>query len=111
MLDSQNIWRPPINVAMTGGEDRDMQRGKRLERLRLFHGYDTQNAFAAWLGVSPTRWNNYERGMPLTRAIEDLLVKRTPGLSVDWLRNANRNGLSVELDRRLHQPQPARRAS
>lgn len=96
---------------MGSQDDRDMQRGKRLERLRLYHGYKTQVAFANWLGVSPTRWNNYERGIPLTRPIEDLLVKRTPGLSVDWLRNGNRNGLSVELDRRLHQPQPSRRAS
>ena len=81
----------------------------RMRRLRLYHGYGTQTAFATWLGLSLTRWNNYEKsGLPLGKDVEDLLVQRTPGLTLDWLRHGERRGLSVELDRRLHEPDAGR---
>lgn len=86
----------------------EKKRAERMRRLRIYHNYGTQTAFAARLGISLTRWNNYEKsGMPLGKDMEDLLVQITPGLTLDWLRNGERRGLSVELDRRLHQPDAA----
>lgn len=84
----------------------------RLRRLREVAGYPTQTAFARRLGISLTRWNNFEkRGLPLSREIEDKLCRLVPGLTLDWLRNGSRHGLSVDLDRRLHQPQKGPRGA
>jgi len=79
--------------------------GKRLRDLREkvhgFSGHGGQKAFAEWLDIDPRRWNNFERGFPLSREIEDKLVAKTPGLSVEWLRHGGERQLSVELARKL----------
>jgi hypothetical protein len=46
---------------------------------------DNQTAFAARVGVELKRWNNFERGKPLSKEIAILLVQRIPGLTLDWL--------------------------
>jgi transcriptional regulator with XRE-family HTH domain len=63
----------------------------------------SQIAFAKELGISASRWNNFEGGKPLSIEIAQKLVRIIPGLSLDWLYNGERRGLSVELDRRLYQ--------
>lgn len=85
---------------------------ERIERLVLLrekiYGFKTQKGFtdfitAQWgFSMSPARWNVYETGGNLTQPIENLLVRHTPGLTVDWLRSGERRGLSVDLDRRLY---------
>lgn len=74
---------------------------ERLIRLRTSHGYETSTAFAAFLGISSQRMNNFENGMPLSREIAFLLVKKIPGLSLDWLYFGKADGLPIELARRL----------
>lgn len=114
MLDSQNIWSSPQSGAMAPQlvQNLDLStRQARLKRLREYHGYKTQTAFAEWLGISLSRWNNFEKaGLSVSKEIEDLLVAVTPGLSVDWLRAGDRRFLSKELDRRLYDPDPTPRA-
>lgn len=53
-------------------------------------------------GISPQRWNNVENGKPLGNDLALLLVRKCPGLTLDWLYNGNRGGLSVSMDQRLN---------
>jgi DNA-binding transcriptional regulator YiaG len=82
----------------------DTERAERLKRIRELLGITSQKAFADQLAISPTRWNNFERGAPLSIEVAQKLVRIIPGLTLDWLYNGERRGLSVELDRRLHEP-------
>lgn len=82
----------------------DSERAERLARIRELLGATSQKAFADRLQISPTRWNNFERGAPLSIEVAQKLVRIIPGLTLDWLYNGERRGLSVELDRRLHEP-------
>jgi len=74
---------------------------ERARVLREAMDYDTSNAFAAFLGVSPQRWNNIETGLPLSNQMAFLLVQKVPGLTLDWLYFGKADGLPLELARRL----------
>lgn len=84
---------------------RDSPQARRLRELREkvhgFSGHGGQKAFAEFLRIDSKRYNNFERGFPISRQIEDILVARTPGLTVDWLRHGDPRHLSVELARTL----------
>lgn len=76
--------------------------GSRLERLRDFMGYGTQTAFAAFLGVTLSRYNNVARDdAPLSRQLEEILIRKCPGVTGTWLRYGDPSGLPVELARKL----------
>jgi hypothetical protein len=45
----------------------------------------TQTAFCQRIGISAARWNNFERGLPLSKSVGILLVQKIPGLTLDWL--------------------------
>jgi hypothetical protein len=60
-----------------------------------------QRQFAAWLGVGYQRWNNVENGGALGRDLAAILVKRIPGLTLDWLYLGRISGLHFELAQRL----------
>lgn len=75
--------------------------GERLRQLRHSYGFAKSSGFAAFLGVSPTRWSNFERGLPLSRDMASRLVQRIPGLTLDWLYRGRPEGLPLELARRL----------
>jgi transcriptional regulator with XRE-family HTH domain len=88
----------------------DAERVQRLTRLREVSNFASQTAFAKHLDISVARWSNFENGKPLSIEIAQKLVRITPGLTLDWLYNGERRGLSVDLDRRLHEPQPQSRS-
>ena len=48
--------------------------GNRLRRLRVARGYGTANAFARYLDLPPSRWNNLENGFPLSKEVALLLI-------------------------------------
>lgn len=75
--------------------------GKRLRHLRQMRGYRHGNTFAAFLGIPSTRWNNLENGYPLSKEVAFLLVRKVPGLSLDWLYFGKTDGLSIRLARQL----------
>ena len=75
--------------------------GNRLRRLRVARGYGTAKAFAGYLNLRESRWNNLENGHPLRRDVALLLVQKVPGLSLDWLYLGRSGGLSVQLARDL----------
>jgi hypothetical protein len=61
------------------------QVAQRLRLLRKAVSGDNQTAFAAKIGIEPRRWNNFERGSPLSKEVAILLARKIPGVSLDWL--------------------------
>lgn len=55
---------------------------------------DNQTSFAARIGIEVKRWNNFERGSPLSKEIAILLVQKIPGLTLDWLFLGKEDGLT-----------------
>lgn len=76
--------------------------GSRVERVRGVMGYETQTGFAAFLGVTLSRYNNVARDdAPLSRQLEEIIIRKCPGVTGAWLRYGDPSGLPVELARRL----------
>jgi hypothetical protein len=74
-----------------------------LRLLRWIDSADNQTAFAAQMGISVKRWNNFERGSPLSKEIAILFVRRFPGITLDWLLLGNPSGLTLQRLRELEQ--------
>jgi hypothetical protein len=59
---------------------------RRLRIVRYYAGCgDSQTRFAAMAGFTPRNWNNLECGHPLPRDAAIQIVRKFPGLSLDWL--------------------------
>lgn len=58
---------------------------RRLIVIRTHVAGENQAAFARRLGINPSRWNNFERGMPLNLRIAFLLVRAVPGLTISYI--------------------------
>lgn len=71
------------------------------EKVHGFTGRGGQKRFAEELGIDPKRWNNFERGFPLSKEVEDRLVAITPGLSINWLRTGEDDRMPLDLARKL----------
>lgn len=79
----------------------DQDRAERLVALRKAFHYETASSFAAFLDVSKQRWGHVERGLPLGIDLAQLVVRKLPGVTLDYLYFGKGEGLSVELARRL----------
>ena len=77
------------------------QVARRLKVLRQVVAGENQTAFAARLGMEMKRWNNFERGYPLSKEIAFLIVQKVPGVTLDWLWLGNESGLPLKLQREL----------
>lgn len=85
---------------MAGGRpDSNEAVSERLRLLRQVVSGESQTAFSARIGIDPKRWNNFERGMPLSKEVAILLVKKFPDVTLDWIYLGNENGLSVRRQR------------
>jgi hypothetical protein len=69
--------------------------------LRLAVTGESQTAFAQRVGIEVKRWNNFERGLPLSKDAAITLVRKIPGLTLDWLFLGNEAGLTIKLQREL----------
>lgn len=58
---------------------------RRLRLLREIVAGDNQAEFADRLGIAFKRWSNYERGYPVPREVAFVIMKKLPGISVEWL--------------------------
>lgn len=92
---------PALGMAAAKTEGWDAESASRMVRLREFMGYEQSAAFAAFLGMSPQRWNNLENGFPVSKAVAFLLVRKVPGLTTDWVWFGKVEGLPVQLAREL----------
>jgi len=74
---------------------------ERLIALRIVVAGENQTRFAAQLGFEIKRWNNFERGLPLSKDAAIQLVTKIPGLTLDWLFLGKEDGLPIKLHREL----------
>lgn len=76
----------------------DRDTAKRLVALRHYAGCgDSQTRFALKYGFTVKQWNNFERGSPLSKDAAIQLVRRIPGLTLDWLHLGKPDGLPGTL--------------
>lgn len=66
---------------------------QRMKAVRYLIAGDNQTIFAKKIGLEVKRWNNFERGSPLSKEIALLLVQKIPGLTTDWLFLGREDGL------------------
>jgi hypothetical protein len=59
----------------------------------------SQTAFAARLGIEVQRWNNFERGSPLSKEVAILIVQTFPDVTLDWLFLGKTDGLTLKRHR------------
>lgn len=74
---------------------------RRLTILRHAVAGESQTAFAQRVGIEVKRWNNFERSLPLSKDVAIMLVRKFPGLTLDWLFLGIEDGLPVKLQREL----------
>ncbi|MCD0415715.1 hypothetical protein LOC51_00675 [Rubrivivax sp. JA1024] len=110
MLDSAESLASAISPAMTrkkiAPEEDELSAGQagqadRLKLLRRTLGYETAISFAAFLGLGYTTYHPFEKGQPLSREAAFRLVRKIPGLTLDWLYFGKPDGLPLEFARKL----------
>ena len=69
-----------------------------------FNGRGDQQTFANFLGVDRGRWNNIECGAPLSKEMALRIVRKFPGVTLDWLFLGRTEGLTAEMARALSEP-------
>jgi hypothetical protein len=79
----------------------DSEIATRLITLRRIYAGDNQTIFAKKIDIDVKRWNNFERGLPLSKEVAFRLVERIPGLTLDWLWLGIESGLPLQLQREL----------
>jgi transcriptional regulator with XRE-family HTH domain len=92
-------WRAFLGEAVVSnflGSD-ESQRARRLREAMGFNGRGSQQKFAELLGVERGRWNNVECGAPLGKEMALRIVRKFPGVTLDWLFLGRPEGLTVEM--------------
>lgn len=74
---------------------------RRLIVIRKFACGDNQAEFSRRLGIAPTRWNNMERGYPVTMKVAFLLIKAIEGLTVGYITQGFTERMPATLKRQL----------
>lgn len=74
---------------------------RRLIVIRKYVAGDNQAEFARRLGIASTRWNNLERGFPLTLRVTFLLIKLVDGLTTGYITHGHTDRMPVALKRQL----------
>jgi transcriptional regulator with XRE-family HTH domain len=75
----------------------ESKRARRLREAMGFNGRGGQQKFAELLGVERGRWNNVECGAPLGKEMAVRIVRKFPGVTLDWLILGKPEGLTVEM--------------
>ena len=97
------IVRGEVVVCKFLGSD-DSKRARRLREAMGFNGRGAQQAFANFLGVDRGRWNNVECGAPLSKEMALRIVRKFPGVTLDWLFLGRTEGLTAEMALALSEP-------
>lgn len=69
----------------------------RLALLREWAGFPVQSSFAERSGIEPSEWNHYEAGRRRLSLNAALKLRRRWRVTLDWLYEGDRAGLSVEV--------------
>lgn len=103
VLVGKKVWNEAaLNAMAAYPESRDAV-SERLKLLRKVVSGDNQTAFSARLGIEVKRWNNFERGSPLSKEVAFLIVKKFPNVTLDWLWLGRTDGLPVRFQRELEE--------
>lgn len=101
MIDGvQDIWLA-MSAPIMAGREPENPVAARLKLLRSVLKYDTSAAFAAFLEMSPQRYNNFENQTPLSIDAALTIVRKVPGMTLDWLYFEKPDGLPFQLAREL----------
>lgn len=104
MFLGEIFWKRAILRAMEATRaDSKEAVAARLRLLRQVVAGGNQTAFAARLGIEVKRWNNFERGSPLSKEVAILIVQKFPDITLDWLFLGRSDGLTVKRQRELEQ--------
>lgn len=82
--------------SMTGKE----HRGKfaptavRMRAIRRASAYPTPRAFCDFLGIGLSRLSNVENGFPISRQLQDIIVRKIPTISRSYLMDGNEDALT-----------------
>jgi hypothetical protein len=102
---SKNIYSPKIleaaNLAVMANPQSNEEVTKRLILLRKAVSGDSQTAFATKIGIEVRRWNNFERGSPLSKEVGILLCEKIQGVSLDWLHRGRLDAVPLRLREEL----------
>ena len=82
----------------------ESKRAHRLREAMGFNGRGGQLAFAEFLGIERGRWNNVECGAPLSKEMALRIVRKFPGVTLDWLFLGRTEGLTAEMALALSEP-------
>ena len=72
----------------------ESKRARRLREAMGFNGLGAQQKFAELLNVERGRWNNIECGAPLSKEMALRIVRKFPGVTLDWLFLGSPEGLT-----------------
>lgn len=94
---------------MARDDDRSPAPSDIAERMRTLrraytqaqNGHGAMTEFAEAMGFTLPRWHAAENGETVSFATADTLVKRIPGLSLDWIFYGKIGGLNVDVAQRL----------
>lgn len=88
----------------TGGPNSEQAIRMRTIR-RMIEGDDdgAQVRFAQRLKINYRRWNNVERGKPVSIQLAEILVKAIPGLKLDWIYSGDTEVLNGTMLKRLEE--------
>mgnify|MGYP001601771837 CR=1 FL=1 len=102
-LGGKKIWNTAEirRMAKTTKLSESSEVARRLATLRRVVAGESQTAFALQVGIEVKRWNNFERGLPLSKDAAIMLVRKFPGLTLDWLFLGIEDGLPIKLQREL----------
>lgn len=106
-MDSQESWNACISAGMKDPAGKDSPVAQRLRKLRALLGYERQEDFAAFLGITHKRYANYENGFPVPQQMAYLMRRKIPGLSTGWIYDGVDGDLSVSMRDRLRDAVPA----
>ena len=99
----QKIWKRSVLASMAQS-DPDSPEAVAFRLMVLQEATSpglSQTAFAAKIGIEVKRWNNYLRGSPLPREGAEVLVRRFPGISYEWLWHGKLDAVPMRLQAEL----------
>jgi transcriptional regulator with XRE-family HTH domain len=83
----------------TGGRFADT--AIRIRALRRASQWPDRQSFSKNIGISDNTRANIENGLPLSNGTIDLIVRKLPWISSDWLRYGREDALSAAVSQRL----------
>lgn len=102
-LVRQKVWKSPDYRGMADDPESNEAVAARLQLLRRLVSGDSQTAFARILNIEVKRWNNFERGLPLSKDAAFKIVRALPNVTLDWVYRGKTDGLPVRLQREIEE--------